>query len=118
MQLGANHPMARSRSPTTSASTIVCAMAENLHASFHKDYMAPPETLKKLVKAGKLGQDANGILRLLEAPRGAESGCWRASRANYYFSVIGGVPAGAYSVVRDRIVLGDVMTRATFRLQC
>jgi 3-hydroxybutyryl-CoA dehydrogenase len=56
MQLGANHPMGPLALADYIGLDIVCAMAENLHASFRKDYMAPPETLKKLVKAGKLGR--------------------------------------------------------------
>ena len=56
MQLGANHPMGPLALADYIGLDIVCAMAENLHASFNKDYMAPPETLKKLVKAGKLGR--------------------------------------------------------------
>ena len=56
MQLGANHPMGPLSLADYIGLDIVCAMAENLHASFKKDYMAPPETLKKLVKDGKLGR--------------------------------------------------------------
>jgi 3-hydroxybutyryl-CoA dehydrogenase len=56
MQLGANHPMGPLALADYIGLDIVCAMAENLHASFRKDYMAPPETLKKLVEAGKLGR--------------------------------------------------------------
>jgi 3-hydroxybutyryl-CoA dehydrogenase len=56
MQLGANHPMGPLALADYIGLDIVCAMAENLHAAFKKDYMAPPETLKKLVKAGQLGR--------------------------------------------------------------
>jgi 3-hydroxybutyryl-CoA dehydrogenase len=56
MQLGANHPMGPLSLADYIGLDIVCAMAENLHTSFKKDYMAPPETLKKLVEAGSLGR--------------------------------------------------------------
>jgi 3-hydroxybutyryl-CoA dehydrogenase len=56
MQLGANHPMGPLALADYIGLDIVCAMAENLYASFKQDYMGPPETLKKLVKAGQLGR--------------------------------------------------------------
>jgi 3-hydroxybutyryl-CoA dehydrogenase len=56
MQLGANHPMGPLALADYIGLDIVCAMAENLYATFKLDYMAPPATLKKLVKAGQLGR--------------------------------------------------------------
>jgi 3-hydroxybutyryl-CoA dehydrogenase len=56
MQLGANHPMGPLALADYIGLDIVCAMAENLQATFKLDYMAPPATLKKLVKAGQLGR--------------------------------------------------------------
>jgi len=56
MQLGANHPMGPLALADYIGLDIVCAMAENLHESFGKDYMAPPPMLKKLVSAGSLGR--------------------------------------------------------------
>lgn len=56
MQLGANHPMGPLALADYIGLDIVCAMAENLHASFAKDYMAPPPLLKTLVAAGSLGR--------------------------------------------------------------
>lgn len=56
MQLGANHPMGPLALADYIGLDIVCAMAENLHASFAEDYMAPPPLLRKLVAAGSLGR--------------------------------------------------------------
>jgi len=56
MQLGANHPMGPLGLADYIGLDIVCAMAENLHASFGKDYMAPPALLKRLVSEGHLGR--------------------------------------------------------------
>ena len=56
MQLGANHPMGPLALADYIGLDIVCAMAENLHASFKEAYMAPPETLKMLVKHQCLGR--------------------------------------------------------------
>lgn len=56
MHLGANHPMGPLQLADYIGLDIVCAMAENLHASFKQEYMAPPETLKMLVKHECLGR--------------------------------------------------------------
>jgi len=56
MQLGANHPMGPLSLADYIGLDIVNAMAENLFATFGKDYMAPPALLKKLVAAGTLGR--------------------------------------------------------------
>lgn len=56
MHLGANHPMGPLQLADYIGLDIVCAMAENLYASFKQDYMAPPETLKMLVKHECLGR--------------------------------------------------------------
>jgi 3-hydroxybutyryl-CoA dehydrogenase len=56
MHLGANHPMGPLQLADYIGLDIVCAMAENLHASFKQAYMAPPETLKMLVKHECLGR--------------------------------------------------------------
>jgi len=56
MQLGANHPMGPLALADYIGLDIVCAMAENLYATFKEAHMAPPATLKKLVKAGQLGR--------------------------------------------------------------
>ena len=56
MQLGANHPMGPLALADYIGLDIVCAMAENLHASFGQDYMAPPATIKRMVEAGTLGR--------------------------------------------------------------
>jgi 3-hydroxybutyryl-CoA dehydrogenase len=56
MHLGANHPMGPLALADYIGLDIVCAMAENLHASFKQEYMAPPETLKMLVKHECLGR--------------------------------------------------------------
>jgi 3-hydroxybutyryl-CoA dehydrogenase len=56
MQLGANHPMGPLSLADYIGLDIVHAMAENLYASFKKDYMAPPDTLKMLVMHGCLGR--------------------------------------------------------------
>jgi 3-hydroxybutyryl-CoA dehydrogenase len=59
MQLGANHPMGPLALADYIGLDIVCAMAENLHESFGKEYMAPPALLKKLVAEGHLGRKTN-----------------------------------------------------------
>ena len=56
MQLGANHPMGPLSLADYIGLDIVCAMAENLYASFKQDYMAPPKTLKALVAQKQLGR--------------------------------------------------------------
>lgn len=56
MRLGANHPMGPLALADYIGLDIVCAMAENLHQSFGQDYMAPPETIKRLVAEGSLGR--------------------------------------------------------------
>ncbi len=56
MQLGANHPMGPLALADYIGLDIVCAMADNLHSSFGLDYMAPPETLRRLVGEGHLGR--------------------------------------------------------------
>jgi 3-hydroxybutyryl-CoA dehydrogenase len=56
MQLGANHPMGPLSLADYIGLDIVGAMATNLFESFGKDYMAPPATLTKMVKAGTLGR--------------------------------------------------------------
>ncbi len=56
MQLGANHPMGPLALADYIGLDIVCAMAENLHTSFGESYMAPPETIKRLVAGGTLGR--------------------------------------------------------------
>ena len=56
MQLGANHPMGPLALADYIGLDIVCAMSENLYASFKKDYMAPPATLKSMVAAKTLGR--------------------------------------------------------------
>jgi 3-hydroxybutyryl-CoA dehydrogenase len=59
MQLGANHPMGPLALADYIGLDIVCAMAENLHKGFGKDYMTPPALLKKLVAEGHLGRKTN-----------------------------------------------------------
>jgi 3-hydroxybutyryl-CoA dehydrogenase len=56
MQLGANHPMGPLALADYIGLDIVHAMAENLYASFKQEYMAPPDTLKMLVKHECLGR--------------------------------------------------------------
>jgi len=56
MHLGANHPMGPLQLADYIGLDIVCAMAQNLYESFKQDYMAPPETLKMLVKHECLGR--------------------------------------------------------------
>jgi len=56
MRLGANHPMGPLQLADYIGLDIVCAMAENLYAGFKQEYMAPPETLKMLVKHECLGR--------------------------------------------------------------
>jgi len=56
MRLGANHPMGPLQLADYIGLDIVCAMAANLHESFKQEYMAPPETLKMLVKHECLGR--------------------------------------------------------------
>ncbi len=56
MKLGANHPMGPLELADYIGLDIVCAMAENLHRSFGKEYMAPPATLRRLVEQGHLGR--------------------------------------------------------------
>ncbi len=69
MQLGANHPMGPLALADYIGLDIVCAMAQNLHKSFAKDYMAPPALLKSLVTEGHLGRKSNlGFYDYAEKP--------------------------------------------------
>jgi len=56
MHLGANHPMGPLQLADYIGLDIVCAMAQNLYASFKQEYMAPPDTLKMLVTHECLGR--------------------------------------------------------------